>query len=145
MNIIEITKYSDEVLEVINDLLPQLSAYALPLSISDLTKIIQSESSHLLMAKKEDDYCGTLTLVTFKIPTGTKAWIEDLVVNESCRGKGVGRLLIEHAIALAKTLNANTIDLTSNRSRTAANILYEKMGFKHRKTNIYRYSHVKQL
>jgi ribosomal protein S18 acetylase RimI-like enzyme len=139
MNIIEVTKYSDEALEAINDLLPQLSASALSLSTADLVEIIQSESSHLLMAEKDGKYYGSLTLTTFKIPTGTIAWIEDVVVNESTRGKGIGRLLIEHAVVLAKNLSAHTIDLTSNPSRKAANSLYINIGFEFRETNTYRY------
>ncbi len=139
MNIIEITQYSEEVLEALNDLLPQLSSSALPLSSNDFFNIIKSDSSYLLIAQKDGQYYGTLTLALFKIPTGTRAWIEDVVVNENARGKGVGGMLIEHAIYLAKEYGAKTIDLTSRSSRESANSLYKKIGFELRETNVYRY------
>ncbi len=139
MNIIEITQYSEEVLEALNNLLPQLSSSALPLSSNDLTEIIKSESSHLLVAEKDGQYYGSLTLATFKIPTGTRAWIEDVVVKEDARGKGVGGMLLERAISLAKERGAKTVDLTSRPSRESANSLYKKIGFELRETNVYRY------
>ena len=139
MNIIEVTQYSDEVLEALNDLLPQLSSSALPLSSDELKEIIQAESTHLLMAKNDGQYYGSLTLVMFRIPTGTRAWIEDVVVKEEARGKGVGGMLLERAINLAKEFGAKTIDLTSRPSREAANALYKKVGFELRETNVYRY------
>jgi ribosomal protein S18 acetylase RimI-like enzyme len=139
MKIVEIRSVSNEVFAAINGLLPQLSTSAPQLSKSDLEEIIASESSHLLMAEDEGTYIGSLTLVTFKIPTGIRAWIEDVVVSEAARGKGIGRLLSEHALSLAKTKGAKTVDLTSRPSRQAANALYEKVGFEIRETNVYRY------
>ena len=139
MNIVEVTKYSEEVLNALNELLPQLSSSATPLSESSLLKIIQSESSRLLIAEEGGLYYGSLTLVVFVIPTGTRAWIEDVVVNESARGKGVGRLLSERAVSLANELGAKTIDLTSRPSREVANNLYKSIGFAQRETNVYRY------
>jgi len=139
MNIIEVTKYSEDVLNALNELLPQLSSSATPLSESSLLKIIQSESSRLLIAEEGGLYYGSLTLVVFVIPTGTRAWIEDVVVNESARGKGVGRLLSERAVSLANELGAKTIDLTSRPSREVANNLYKSIGFAQRETNVYRY------
>ena len=139
MKVIEVTQYSDGVLEAINGLLPQLSKSAVPLSKADLIAIIQSEASHLLMAEHDGQFCGSLTLAVFKIPTGTRAWIEDVVVNEDARGKGVGRLLSEHALGLATQRGAKTVDLTSRPSREAANALYKKLGFELRETNVYRW------
>ena len=139
MNIVEITEYSEEVLNAINELLPQLSSSATQLSGASLLKIIQSESSRLLMAEEDGLYYGSLTLAVFVIPTGTRAWIEDVVVSESARGKGVGRLLSERAVSLANELGAKTIDLTSRPSREVANNLYKSIGFVQRETNVYRY------
>ncbi len=139
MKIIEVTQYSDSVLEAINGLLPQISKSAVPLSKADLTEIIQSEASHLLMAEHDGQFCGSLTLAVFKIPTCTRAWIEDVVVNEDARRKGVGRLLSEHALGLATQRGAKTVDLTSRPSREAANALYKKLGFELRETNVYRW------
>ena len=139
MNIIEITQYSEEALEALNELLPQLLLSALPLSADDFIEIIQSKSSHLFMAEKNGLYHGSLTLITAKSLTGIKVWIEDVVVNENIRSKEVGSLLIEHAVWLAKKIGAQTIELTSRPSRTAANALYKKIGFEIRNTNGYQY------
>jgi ribosomal protein S18 acetylase RimI-like enzyme len=140
MQVIQITQFSENVLEAINELLPQLSSSARILTESELTEIIRSESSHLLMAEESGIFHGSLTLVTFKIPTGIRAWIEDVVVNENARGKGVGQLLSDRAIDLAREMGAKTVDLTSRPSREAANALYKKVGFERRETNVYRYT-----
>jgi ribosomal protein S18 acetylase RimI-like enzyme len=140
MQVIQITQFSEKVLEAINELLPQLSSSARILTESELTEIIRSESSHLLMAEESGIFHGSLTLVTFKIPTGIRAWIEDVVVNENARGKGVGQLLSDRAIDLAREMGAKTVDLTSRPSREAANALYKKVGFERRETNVYRYT-----
>ena len=139
MKIIQISQYTDEVLEALNVLLPQLSASALPLNVDDLIGVIESDSSHMLMADKCGRFIGTLTLVILEIPTGVKARIEDLVVNDKERGQGVGRMLIEQALVLALERGALTVSLTSNRSRKAANRLYQKAGFRKLDTNVYQY------
>jgi ribosomal protein S18 acetylase RimI-like enzyme len=82
---------------------------------------------------------GSLTLAVFRTPTGARAWIEDVVVDEAARGQGAGVALVEAAIRLAGERGARTVDLTSRPSRTAANALYEKIGFGARETNVYRY------
>ncbi len=140
MKIIEIRDYSEEVLNAVNNLLPQLSSSASLLTKEDLVAIINSESSHLLMAIDNGIYYGGLTLAVFSIPTSVRAWIEDVVVSENARGKGVGRALSLHAIELANKLGTKTVDLTSRPSRKAANSLYQSIGFKQRETNVYRYS-----
>ena len=140
MKIIEIRDYSEEVLNAVNNLIPQLSSSASPLTKEDLVAIINSESSHLLMAIDNGIYYGSLTLAVFSIPTGVRALIEDVVVSENARGKGVGRVLSLHAIEMANQIGAKTVDLTSRPSRKAANSLYQSIGFKQRETNIYRYS-----
>jgi len=138
MKIEKIEKVSDTDLTKINKLLPQLSASAQNLDHVTLANIIESDSSHVLVARENEEIFGMLTLVVFRIPTGVRAWIEDVVVSENARGKGVGRLLIEEAIRLAKEYNAKTIDLTSRPTREAANRLYQKIGFQQRETNVYR-------
>ena len=80
-----------------------------------------------------------MTLIVFPIPTGIRAWIEDVVVDEQARGKGVGEALNQRAMEIAMKAGAKTIDLTSRPSREAANRLYQRLGFKARDTNIYRY------
>jgi ribosomal protein S18 acetylase RimI-like enzyme len=138
MNIIEITYYQDAVLDALNDLLPQLSASPQRLTEQDLHTVIQSDTTRLLMAEEDDRYIGSLTLVVFRIPSGTRARIEDLVVQETARGRGVGRALVQKAIEMAKALGAEAVDLTTHPSREAANALYKKLGFARRETHVYR-------
>ncbi|WP_455221009.1 GNAT family N-acetyltransferase [Kaarinaea lacus] len=140
MNIEKIEKFTDQLLLEVNRLLPQLSSSAQQLDSESLKTIIESDSCHLLTASEDGETLGMLTLVVFRIPTGTRAWIEDVVVSENSRGKGVGSQLIEAAKALADEKGAKTIDLTSRPTREAANRLYQKLGFKLRETNVYRYA-----
>jgi ribosomal protein S18 acetylase RimI-like enzyme len=79
-----------------------------------------------------------LTLAVFRIPTGVRAWIEDVVVDENQRGRGVGEALTQAALELASARGARTVDLTSRPSRDIANRLYKRMGFELRETNVYR-------
>jgi len=138
MNIIEITYYKDAVLDALNDLLPQLSASPQRLTEQDLHTVIQSDTTRLLMAEEDDRYIGSLTLVVFRIPSGTRARIEDLVVQETARGRGVGRALVQKAIEMTKALGAEAVDLTTHPSREEANQLYKKLGFVRRETHVYR-------
>lgn len=139
MKIVEPTVFSEDILEAINALLPLLSSSATLLTENTLTKVIQSNATHLLMAEESGKFYGTLTLLTFETLTGVRAWVEDVVVAEDARGRGVGKLLSEYAVDLASQLGAKTVDLTSRPSRQAANALYKKVGFKERETNVYRY------
>jgi len=139
MKIVEVREYSDEVLAALNKLMPQLSSSFGTLSQQDLIDIIESEASSLFMARENEQYYGSLTLVMFKIPSGFRAWIEDVVVSEAARGKGVGKKLVEHAVGLANQSNVKSIDLTARASRVAAIALYKKVGFQDRETTAYRY------
>ena len=139
MEIIEIQEYSEDVLAALNELMPQLSASFSPLSETDLRAIVESDASSLYMAFESNRYYGSLTLVKFNIPSGIRAWIEDVVVSEKARGKGVGKKLVEHAIHVANQSNVKSVDLTSRSSRVAAISLYEKLGFQDRETTVYRY------
>jgi ribosomal protein S18 acetylase RimI-like enzyme len=140
MNIEAVDKITDSLLSEVNTLLPQLSSSAHLLDKETLRQIINSECCHLLIATENSKLLGMLTLVVFRIPTGQRAWIEDVVVDEATRGKGVGLKLVEAAINLAREKGAKTIDLTSRPAREAANRLYQKAGFKQRETNVYRFS-----
>ena len=139
MIIVEIKEYSDELRQSVNDLLPQLSKSAVELSHQELEGIVGSAASKLLIAKEDGQVFGMLTLVVFRFPTGVRAWIEDVVVGENARGKGVGKRLTEFAVELAHSNGAKTIDLTSRPDREAANALYKRAGFVQRETNVYRY------
>lgn len=138
MNVIEIKCYSDAVLDALNDLLPQLSSSPDRLTEQKLLAIIHSDTTRLLMAEENGRYVGSLTLVVFKIPSGTRARIEDLVVQETARGGGVGKSLVLKAIEMADALGVEAVDLTAHPSREAANQLYKKLGCEIRETNVYR-------
>lgn len=139
IKIFEITEADDSTLDAVNRLLPQLSKSSKLINWSSLQKLTNSECTRLYVAKEEDTIFGMLSLVVFSIPTGTKAWIEDVVVDEKARGKGVGKELMNHALNIAKELGAKSADLTSRPSREAANKLYQAIGFEGRETNVYRY------
>ncbi|MDP9071262.1 MAG: GNAT family N-acetyltransferase [Actinomycetota bacterium] len=127
-------------------LVPQLSRSSAPPGAPELAEMVAAPGTHLLVARAAPDSAaggpivGTLTLVVFRIPTGLRAWIEDVVVDESVRGRGVGEALTLAAIDLAAAAGARTVDLTSRPSREAANRLYRRLGFEQRDTNVYRYS-----
>jgi len=121
-------------------LIPQLSKSNPPPSRADLNAIISSEASVLFIARVNGKIAGALTLATFRIPTGVRAWIEDVVVDADARGHGVGEALNMAAIAEARRRGAITVELTSRPSREAANRLYQRIGFVQRETNIYRFS-----
>jgi len=139
VKIFEVTQPNDSFLEALNHLLPQLSASAQPMSMNSLVELVQSNAVHLYLAKVDGKVVGCLTLVVFSIPTGVRAWVEDVVVDVKGRGKGVGRALTHHALEEAKKYGALTIDLTSRPSREAANKLYQSVGFQKRETNVYRF------
>ncbi|MFQ8870809.1 MAG: GNAT family N-acetyltransferase, partial [Varibaculum timonense] len=99
------------------------------------------EGVYLLVFRSEEGkILGMLSLATFKIPTGKRAWIEDVVVDSAARGQGAGQALVEAAVRHAKKVGAKTVDLTSRPTREAANRLYRRCGFKQRQTNVYRYA-----
>ena len=131
-----------EVVEAFARLIPQLSKSNPPPTADELAAIASSDASILLIARDPDrdgEIVGSLTLVVFRIPTGARAWIEDVVVDESARGRGVGEALNQHALDRARADGCRTVDLTSRPSREAANRLYQRIGFTPRETNIYRF------
>ena len=132
------TSATDELLTSLNQLVPQLSSSAAPLTSQDVEALIANPAVSVLIAKNEGSIVGTLTLVVFPIPSGLRAWIEDVVVDESARGLGAGAALTEAAISESKRRGAKSIDLTSRPSREAANAMYVKLGFEQRETNVYR-------
>lgn len=133
------TEVTDEIVAAFERLIPQLSSSNPPPSKEQLTRIVESDASTLLLAVEDGTIHGSLTLVVFAIPTGLRAWIEDVVVDGDARGKGIGATLNEAALDRARELGATTVDLTSRPSREAANRLYQRLGFVARETNVYRY------
>jgi ribosomal protein S18 acetylase RimI-like enzyme len=134
-----LSEVTSDVVEAFGRLLPQLSTSARQLDATGLAAIVAAPASTLLIARVGGQIVGTLTLVTFPIPTGVRAWIEDVVTDEAVRGKGVATALIDEAIRIAKKASARTIDLSSRPSRSAAGVLYERLGFEQRETRMYRY------
>jgi len=130
----------DELVEAMRRLLPQLSSSAKPIEAYDLESIVAAPSTILYVARSDDGIVGTLTLVVFRSLTGARCWIEDVVVDEGARGRGVGEALVEAALDGARRASARTVDLTSNPSREGANRLYQRCGFVQRITNVYRFS-----
>ena len=140
VEIYEAGEVTDELVEAMARLVPQLSSSNPPPSAPELQEIIDSDAVRLLIARDRSGVIGTLTLVLFRIPTGIRAWIEDVVVDEGARGSGIGRSLNEAAIERALAAGAVTVDLTSRPSREDANRLYQRMGFTPRETNVYRFT-----
>ena len=130
---------SPELLEGLNRLLPQLSSTAQLLTLGELDELLANETLTLLVATDGRRVVGTLTLAIFPLPTGVRAWIEDVVVDQDARGTGGGESLCVRAFELARTRGAKTLDLTSRPSREAANNLYLKLGFSVRDTNVFRF------
>lgn len=138
----EATSVDDELVAAFAMLIPQLSSSNPPPGPEALQAIVDAESSVLLIARDQLDsgrIVGALTLALFRIPTGLRAWIEDVVVDGEVRGRGIGERLNRVALDRAAAAGATTVDLTSRPSREAANRLYQRIGFEQRETNIYRY------
>jgi ribosomal protein S18 acetylase RimI-like enzyme len=121
-------------------LVPQLSRTAVPPGPDELAELLEGPGSTLLVARDGEAIVGVLTLVVFRIPTGIKARIEDVVVDESARGKGVGEALTREALRLAAAARAVHVELSSHPSREPANRLYRRLGFERRETNVYRHT-----
>ena len=135
---IEATQYSEPLRERLQRLLEQLTPSPIALTKERLCALLDDPSSHLYLLEEEGTVVGMLTLGIYHSPTGSKAWIEDVVVDETRRGGGYGRMLVAHAIEEAERLGVEQLMLTSNPARVAANQLYQAMGFERKQTNCYR-------
>jgi ribosomal protein S18 acetylase RimI-like enzyme len=136
----KITAITPSVAASIVALVGQLSSSAKGPAKEELEKIVNSPRTVLLAVRQPDSLVGMLTLVIFAIPTGTRAIIEDVVVDERYRGQGIAEALTREALVQAEAAGATTVDLTSRPSREAANRLYQKLGFQKRDSNVYRYT-----
>ena len=134
-----LTEPTAEDAEAIARLVPHLSA-ARPPDLAELRDLVSSSPMTVFVARLAGEIVGTLSLATFAIPTGRRAWIEDVVVDPAHRGRGVASQLVEAALRLAAETGCRTVDLTSRPSRVDANRLYEQLGFIRRETNVYRIS-----
>src|SRR5687767_4512595 len=136
------TEVTSELVESASRLYPQLNPAAAPPNAEQLREMIASPATTLLLARDPADgdrIIGSLVLVTFRLGRGLKALIEDVVVDSATRGKGVGEALSREAIRIAGLRGAVMVDLTSLPQREAANRLYQRIGFKKRDTNVYRF------
>jgi len=139
VNVTPVVVASDEILAACHRLIPQLSSSSRPITSTELAEIVEADHTVLFAARRGTEIVGLLTLVVFRIPTAVRAWIEDVVVDESARGSGVGEALSRAALAEAARRGAKTVELTSRPSREAANRLYQRIGLVRRDTNVYRY------
>jgi ribosomal protein S18 acetylase RimI-like enzyme len=136
-----VSHVTDELVDVMARLLPQLSTTAEGPDRAALEEVVASEASTLYVARlagRENPIVGSITLVVYRIPSGVHAVVEDVVVDESARGHGVGAAMLSEVIELARKLGARHLNLTSRSSREAANRLYQRAGFVIRDTNVYR-------
>ena len=139
MRIDIVTKADEELYEAFQRLVPQLTNNNLPPSLNDLADLVRDSSSTLMVARNEkQEIVGALTLAVYRVPTGIRSIIEDVIVDTSARGQGIGEALMQRAIEIAKEKGAGNISLTSNPLRESANRLYLRVGFKKRETNAYQ-------
>lgn len=131
---------TQELWDAFQRLVPQLTDNNPPPSLDLLAALVKSESSTLLVARADDDsILGAASLTVYLVPTGTRAIIEDVIVDNSARGQGLGEALVRRCLAVAHEKGAPAVTLTSNPKREAANRLYQRMGFLKRETNAYVY------
>lgn len=142
MPIVRVTAVTDELVSAFERLIPQLKLTFPPPTREELGRLIASNACVLLAARYPDasaEIAGVLTLIVYRVPTGIRARIEDAVVDEAMRGRGIGEALVRHALNIAREAGADGVALTSNPKREAANRLYQRVGFKRWETNIYFY------
>lgn len=142
MQILQATQVTDELVAAFGRLVPQLNPAAAAPTRAHLERVVRNPGAALLIARddaSEPPLLGALTLAWYPIPTGVRAWIEDVVVDPAARGRGIGEALVRAALERARREGAAQVDLTSRAEREAANRLYQRVGFQLRETNAYRY------
>ena len=136
MRIERVTEATEELVEALARLIPQLSSSAPP-TLDELRDLVACDRTHLLVARDGEDIVGSLTLALYRIPTGLRGVVEDVVVDEAARGRGVGEALTLEALGIGRRAGARSISLTSRPAREAANRLYRRLGFEQKETNVY--------
>jgi ribosomal protein S18 acetylase RimI-like enzyme len=139
VDIVRVTEIDDDIITAFARLVPQLSTTARPPTRDALAALVASLDTALLLAR-DPDIVGTATLTLYRIPTGTNARIDDVIVDQASRGRGIGEALTVEAIRIARVANARSVSLTSRPDREAANRLYRRLGFVPIETNVYRFS-----
>lgn len=140
VEIVPVEAVSDDLVEAFARLVPQLSSSSSPPTAEQLSEIVDAADSVLFVARMDGRVVGCLTLALYRIPTGVKAWIEDVVVDGEARGNGIGEALSRAAVDEAGRRGAKHVSLTSRPFRDAANRLYQAIGFEQYETNVYRYT-----
>jgi ribosomal protein S18 acetylase RimI-like enzyme len=141
MKIRRVTEFSTKVYEAVQNLLPQLAPGAELPSADSFKSILASADTHFFIAELENkEIVGMISIATYNLLSGKKFWIEDVVIDESQRGKGLGKELMLFAMSYSESLGAKAIMLTSRPSRVAANKLYTELGFVRYETNVYKYT-----
>lgn len=136
MKIEQATEATPELEETIRTLLPQLTEARTPPTLEQLQDVVSNQT--LLVARDDDGrILGTLTFVLYRVASGVKGRIEDVIVDESVRGKGVGEALVREGMRLANEAGVLMLELTSMPYRQAANRLYKRLGFVRKPTNVY--------
>ena len=140
MKIERVEIFSKKVFNAVLRLLPQLASDVTLPTENFFEDFLKSKNNFFFIAKHDDgEIIGILTIGIYDIPSGTKVWIEDVVIDETERGKGYGKELVLFAICFAKSIGSKKIGLTSSPIRVAANKLYQKLGFVKSETNVYKY------
>jgi ribosomal protein S18 acetylase RimI-like enzyme len=137
MKVERITEVSEALAEAVARLVPQLSPTRTPAGLAELVELTATPGTNLIVARDDHAVLGMLTLIVYRVPTGIRAWIHDVVVDESARGRGVGEALALEALRLAGDAGAISVELTTRQEREAANRLYRRLGFEQRATNVY--------
>jgi ribosomal protein S18 acetylase RimI-like enzyme len=137
MRVERVTEADEALVETVARLLPQLSPKRTPPGLAELAEIAAAPDTSLLVAREGETVLGMLTLVLYRVPTGVRGWIHDVVVDESARGRGVAEALAQEALRLARAAGARSVELTARAEREAANRLYRRLGFELRDTNVY--------
>ena len=141
MSVERATQVTPELLDALQRLLPQLSPGRTVPTTVQLKELLDAHGSTLLVVRDDEGrIVGTLTLVVFRTTTELRARIEDVVVEDSARGKGLGEQLVREALRVAQERGARSVNLTSRPDREAANRLYARVGFEQRETNVYTYT-----
>lgn len=129
---------TQELVEALGKLIAQLNP-ALPVPTAEhLATLLADPAATLLVARDGNRIVGTAMVIVYPTTIRFESRIEDVVVDESARGRGVGEALVNACIEVARSRGASIIELQTARVREAANRLYERMGFERRDSNPYR-------
>jgi ribosomal protein S18 acetylase RimI-like enzyme len=138
MRIEAATEATQELVGALNALLPQLNPKLKPLTLERLARVIGDPATTLLVVRDGEPIVGVASVLVYATPAFVKARIEDVVVDQGSRGKGLGEALVRRCIEVARERGAEIVELQSARWREVANRLYPRLGFQLRESNPYR-------